>query len=82
MDSTLPELISVPEAADRAGVARNTIYLAAKNGTIKAIRPGRNWLIYAEDIERWKREVYSPRKASRYPPKSASDANSNDADTL
>ena len=68
MENELPELVSVPEAAKRAGVARNTIRLAATKGTIKAIKPGRNWLIFASDIERWKREVYQPDKAIHYPP--------------
>ena len=62
------DLISVPEAAERAGVHRNTMRLAAKNGNIKAIKPGRNWLIYASDIERWKHEHYRPDKAILHPP--------------
>lgn len=63
----LPELVSVPEAAHRAGVARNTMRLAAKNGTIRAKKLGRNWLVDASDIERWKTQVYNPNMASRYP---------------
>ncbi|MEO8609109.1 MAG: helix-turn-helix domain-containing protein [Chloroflexota bacterium] len=63
----LPDLVSVPEAAQRAGVARNTMRLAAKYGAIKAKKLGRNWLVDASDIERWKREAYNPNMASRYP---------------
>jgi excisionase family DNA binding protein len=63
------DLIPVPEAARRAGVARNTMRLAAKTGKIKATRIGRDWLIYSHDIERWKKEVYRPEKALRHPAK-------------
>lgn len=67
MKDELRDLISVPEAAKQAGVARNTMRLAAKHGTIKAIRLGRIWYIYGSDIERWKKEVYRPDMALRYP---------------
>ena len=63
------DLISVPEAARRAGVARNTMFLAARNGTIKALKLGRDWHIYASDLDRWRREVYRPNKAHRHPVK-------------
>lgn len=56
----LPQLVTVPIAAERADVARNTMLLAAKNGKIKAIRLGRDWLIYEDDIDRWKTEEYKP----------------------
>jgi excisionase family DNA binding protein len=67
MEYNMPDLIPVPEAARRAGVARNTMRLAAKKGTIKAVKLGRNWLVDASDIDRWKREVYRPDKAFRFP---------------
>ena len=67
MEYDINDLISVPEAANRAGVARNTMRLAAKNGRIKAVKPGRDWLIFASDIERWKREDYRADMALRYP---------------
>lgn len=73
MEDELKDLISVPEAARRANVARNTMRLAAQSGAIKAIKPGRNWLIYASDIERWKRENYRPDKAQRFPIKEEED---------
>ncbi|MCZ7538814.1 MAG: helix-turn-helix domain-containing protein [Anaerolineae bacterium] len=65
--SDVSDLISVPEAARRAGVARNTIHRAAKSGKLKAIKPGRNWLVFSSDIERWKQEAYRPDMAYRYP---------------
>jgi excisionase family DNA binding protein len=67
------DLISVPKAAEQAGVARNTMLLAAKNGKIKARKLGRDWHIYASDIERWKREKYRPDMAFRYPAKKDDD---------
>lgn len=67
MGHDIRDLISVPEAARRAGVARNTIHRAAKSGKIKAVKPGRNWLVYASDIDRWKQEEYRPNMAARYP---------------
>jgi excisionase family DNA binding protein len=68
MDDT-KDLIPVPEAARRAGVARNTMRLAAKNGTIKAVRLGRDWYVHASDIERWKRDNYRPNMAHSHQPK-------------
>jgi excisionase family DNA binding protein len=61
----MPHLVSVPAAAGQAGVARNTMLLAAKNGKIKAVRLGRDWFIYEDDIERWKQEDYRPTKVRK-----------------
>jgi len=69
MEDNMKDLIPVPEAARRAGVARNTMRLAAKSGAIKAVRLGRNWFVYGSDIERWKLEYYRPDMAHRYPVK-------------
>ena len=67
--SEVDDLLPVTQAAKQAGVARNTMLLAAKNGKIKATRIGRGWFIYASDIDRWKEEEYRPDMAHRYPPK-------------
>lgn len=69
MNDDLSDLISLTEAANRAGVARNTMHRAAKSGAIKSVKLGRDWFIYASDIERWKQESYRPDKAHRYPVK-------------
>ncbi len=69
MESNTANLITVPEAARRAGVARNTMLLAAKNGKIKAIKLGRDWLVDETDIDRWKKDNYRPDMAYRYPVK-------------
>lgn len=69
----IDDLISVPQAAQRAGVARNTMLLAAKNGMIKAVQLGRTWFVYASDIERWRRDVYRPDMAFRFPAKKKDD---------
>lgn len=73
MSNDTSDLISVPEAAKRAGVARNTIHRAAKRGAIKAVKLGRDWFVYASDIERWKQENYQPDMAHRYPVKKDGD---------
>jgi excisionase family DNA binding protein len=69
MEHSMDDLIPVPEASRRAGVARNTMHRAVKSGKIKGLKLGRDWFIYASDIERWKREVYLPNRAGRYPVK-------------
>ena len=61
----MPHLVSVPTAAEKAEVARNTMLLAAKNGKIKAVRLGRDWFVYVDDIERWKRDDYQPTKVRK-----------------
>ncbi len=71
----MQDLLAVPQAAKRAGVARSTMFLAAKAGKIKAIKLGRDWFIYASDIERWKKEVYRPDMAHRDPVQGESEDN-------
>lgn len=73
MNDELDDLISVPEAARRAGVARNTMYRAAKSGKVKARKLGRDYFIDAGDLERWRTEVYRPQMAARYPVKKEED---------
>jgi excisionase family DNA binding protein len=69
----LNDLITITEAANRAGVSRNTIHRAAKSEALKAVQIGRNWFVYASDIDRWKKENYRPDKSYRYPPKEDKD---------
>lgn len=71
--SEIDDLLTVTAAAERAGVGRNTMLLAAKNGKIKAQRIGRNWFVYASDLDRWKREAYRPDMAFHYPAKKQDD---------
>ncbi len=70
------DLVPVTLAAEQAGVGRNTMLLAAKNGKIKSKRIGRGWFVYASDIERWKREDYRPDMAFHYPAKKQDDESS------
>ena len=63
------DLVPVTTAAEKAGVSRNTMLLAAKNGKIRAKRIGKGWFVYGSDIERWVREVYRPDMAFRFPKK-------------
>jgi excisionase family DNA binding protein len=73
MEHDVNDLIPVPEAVRRAGVARNTMHRAAKSKAIKAVKIGRDWFVHASDVERWKREVYRPDMALKFPPKSQED---------
>ena len=65
----LGDLIPLKEAAKRAGVAHNTVHRAAKRGALKAVKLGRDWFVYASDLDRWKQQVYRPDMAYRYPVK-------------
>ena len=80
MNYDLNDLVSVPEAARRAEVARNTMRLAAKKGAIRSVKLGRDWFVDASDIERWKREVYRPHMALRYPIKQEDEADNHPLD--
>ena len=71
--SEIDDLLPVTVAAERAGVGRNTMLLAAKKGKIKARRIGRGWFVHASDIVRWKREVYRPDMAFHHPAKEQDD---------
>lgn len=71
--SDIDDLLSVTDAAERAGVGRNTMLLAAKSNKIKAVQIGKAWFVYASDIERWKREAYRPDMAFRHPAKKQAD---------
>jgi hypothetical protein len=74
--SEVDDLLPISLAAEQAGVARNTMLLAAKNGKIKARRIGKPWFVYGSDIERWKRENYRPEMAYRYPAKEEEEGDS------
>jgi excisionase family DNA binding protein len=74
--SEVDDLLSVTVAAERAGVGRNTMLLAAKKGKIKAKRIGKGWFVYGSDIERWKTEDYRPDMAFHHPAKKQDDSTS------
>jgi excisionase family DNA binding protein len=58
-------LVSISDAAVRAGVSRNTMHLAASRGLIKAVRIGTKWFVNVHDVDRWKRENYRPQMSRR-----------------
>lgn len=66
MGQDTSNLLSITDASRQAGVGRNTMLLAAKNGNIKSVRLGRDWFIDATDIERWKQENYRPQMARQF----------------
>lgn len=47
---TAPALLTTSEYARRHRVPLRTVQLWAKNGRLSAIRPGREWLIYPDDL--------------------------------
>jgi excisionase family DNA binding protein len=70
----LDDLLSITDAAQKIDVGRNTLLLAAKKGTIKSRRIGRDWFVFASDLDRWKQENYRPDMAYRYPAKKDDDS--------
>lgn len=47
----MEELLSVPQAAARRGVWRNTINEAIRSGRLPATRVGRYWALRVEDVD-------------------------------
>jgi len=48
------KLMSIPDAAEKIGVSPATLNRAARLGTLKARKIGRNWLTTLADAEAWK----------------------------
>lgn len=46
-------LLTVPQAANRLGISRSTLYLLLRNGDITAIKIGRSVRIAVAELERW-----------------------------
>ena len=49
----MSELLSVPEAAGRAGVSEKTLRNAIHEGELEAQKVGASWVIEADDLEAW-----------------------------
>lgn len=45
-------LLTVPEAAQMLRMSEHTIYLWLRSGKLKAVRPGKKWLIPEEEIRK------------------------------
>jgi excisionase family DNA binding protein len=49
-------MMTLPEAARSLGVAESTLRLQAKLGKFRATKIARDWLVPAEEVERYRRE--------------------------
>lgn len=58
-DQTRP--MGLAEAADLLGVDHSTLRAQIHRGRLRALKVGRDWLVTAEEIERYRREVQGPR---------------------
>lgn len=60
-------MLTIPEAAQRVGRTEDALRKAIRKGTLKAIRRG-DYLIDAEEVDRYKRETQTGRpKKQRHP---------------
>ena len=55
-------VFSLPEAALYAHVERNTLYIAARSGQLKATKEGHFWRIKKKDLEGYRASKYDPSK--------------------
>ena len=60
----MPDLLTVPQAADRIGITRQAVWLTIRDGRLKGqkVREIRGWVWYIEreELERWMRERTAP----------------------
>ncbi len=47
------ECITTPEASKRSGLSKAHITRLLKSGTVEGIQLGREWLVYADSLERY-----------------------------
>jgi excisionase family DNA binding protein len=47
---------TIPEAAAMLGVSPSTLRLQARIGKLRAVKVGREWVVNAVEIERYRRE--------------------------
>lgn len=45
--------MSVKEASDYLGIPKNTLYMKLENGTIPATRPGKRYVIFQDELDKW-----------------------------
>ena len=53
------EYMTLSEAAERYGLAVRALRLAAESGKLPARKVGKRWVVRAQDIERWSRQIGS-----------------------
>lgn len=47
---------TIPEAAKLLGLSPQTLRLQARIGKLRAVKVGREWLVRAEEVDRYRRE--------------------------
>jgi excisionase family DNA binding protein len=52
----LDMLLTLRQAAERLGISPATLRAQVRNGRLHAIKPGHDWLVEEEEIERYRRE--------------------------
>jgi excisionase family DNA binding protein len=45
--------MTVAEAIAYTGLPKGTFYMKLENGTIPALKPGRRWMLYQDELDRW-----------------------------
>lgn len=63
MDSQLP--LGLAEAADLLGVSHSTLRAQVHRGRLSAVKVGRDWLVTAEEIDRYRLEVQGQRASKK-----------------
>lgn len=58
------KIVSITEAAKINNVTRQAIYVAIKQGKLKARKDGTRWLISVEDLAKYRDEKYSRTKST------------------
>jgi len=57
--------MSLRDAADRLGLAPNTLRIQANRGSLNAIKIGRDWVVEAGEVERY-RDAVQGKPGNRY----------------
>jgi excisionase family DNA binding protein len=57
--------LGLAEAADLLGVSHSTLRAQVHRGRLHAVKVGRDWLVTAEEIERYRLEVQGKRAARK-----------------
>jgi excisionase family DNA binding protein len=59
MNENSNHYLTISQAAHLVGVTRQAIYISVKSGRLKSFRMGYKWLVTAQDLEKYREELYS-----------------------
>ena len=45
--------MTVKEAIDYTGLPKGTFYMKLLNGSIPAVKPGKRWLLFRDELDKW-----------------------------